>query len=189
MRPLVGCVRQSIVLTARIVAGKSSCEASRESCAPRAGKTARQDRRSARKSALLESVKQAFTGVPGIDAIIVKPDSRSLVLHYDPRAGVRPRCRHVRRGWRSSDADVDNARTVRVESFHRTASTYRFRHRNRLKRRLDYPREAMKLRSPIASAFRCWYWRTIRRSPRRHLHGGAPRVGWSVRASTTRPRA
>jgi Heavy metal associated domain 2 len=35
--------------------------------------------------ALLESVKQAFAGVPGIDAIIVKPDSGSLVLHYDPR--------------------------------------------------------------------------------------------------------
>jgi len=35
--------------------------------------------------ALLESLKQVFAGVPGIDAIVVKPDSGSLVLQYDPR--------------------------------------------------------------------------------------------------------
>ncbi len=35
--------------------------------------------------ALLESLEQVFAGVPGIDAVIVKPHSSSLVLHYDPR--------------------------------------------------------------------------------------------------------
>jgi hypothetical protein len=35
--------------------------------------------------ALLESLRQVFAGVPGINAVVVKPDSGSLVLHYDPR--------------------------------------------------------------------------------------------------------
>jgi hypothetical protein len=35
--------------------------------------------------ALLESLKQALGGVPGIDAVVVKRESGSLVLHYDPR--------------------------------------------------------------------------------------------------------
>ena len=34
--------------------------------------------------ALLESLKQIFAAVPGINAVIAKPDSGSLVLHYDP---------------------------------------------------------------------------------------------------------
>ncbi len=34
---------------------------------------------------LLESLKQIFAGVPGIDAVVVKPQSGSVVLHYDPR--------------------------------------------------------------------------------------------------------
>jgi hypothetical protein len=35
--------------------------------------------------ALLESLKQVFAGVSGIDSVIVKQESGSLVLHYDPR--------------------------------------------------------------------------------------------------------
>jgi hypothetical protein len=35
--------------------------------------------------ALLESLKQIFVGVPGIDAVVVKPQSGSIVLHYDLR--------------------------------------------------------------------------------------------------------
>jgi hypothetical protein len=35
--------------------------------------------------ALLESLRQVFAGVQGIDSVIVKPNSGSLVLHYDPR--------------------------------------------------------------------------------------------------------
>ena len=35
--------------------------------------------------ALLESLRQVFAGVPGIDVVNIKPNSGSLVLHYDPR--------------------------------------------------------------------------------------------------------
>jgi hypothetical protein len=35
--------------------------------------------------ALLQSLKLVFAGMPGIDSVTVKPNSGSLVLHYDPR--------------------------------------------------------------------------------------------------------
>jgi len=35
--------------------------------------------------ALLDSLKEVFADVPAIDAVVVKPASASLVLHYDPR--------------------------------------------------------------------------------------------------------
>jgi hypothetical protein len=57
--------------------------------------------------ALLESVKQAFAGVPGIDAIIVKPDSGSLVLHYDPRLEAEIEARFA---TRSSGHEVGGER-------------------------------------------------------------------------------
>jgi hypothetical protein len=36
-------------------------------------------------AALLENLRQVFVAVEGIDSVMVKPPSGSLVLHYDPR--------------------------------------------------------------------------------------------------------
>jgi hypothetical protein len=34
---------------------------------------------------VLESLKQAFASVPGVDTVAVRPASGSLILHYDPK--------------------------------------------------------------------------------------------------------
>jgi hypothetical protein len=46
--------------------------------------------------ALLDGLKEVFAGVPGIDAVVVKPDSASLVLHYDPRLEAEIEARFAR---------------------------------------------------------------------------------------------
>jgi hypothetical protein len=58
--------------------------------------------------ALLESLKQVFTGVPGIDAVITKPNSGSLVLHYDPRLEAEMEARFASHG--SGHLDVRRER-------------------------------------------------------------------------------
>jgi len=56
--------------------------------------------------ALLEDLKQVLDGVPGIDAIVVKPDSGSLVLQYAPHLEAEIEARFAR----PSSGDVEVSR-------------------------------------------------------------------------------
>src|ERR1700674_4028996 len=44
---------------------------------------------------VLESLKQAFASVPGVDTVAVRSASGSLILHYDPKLNAEIKSRFV----------------------------------------------------------------------------------------------
>jgi hypothetical protein len=57
---------------------------------------------------LLESLRKVFADVPGIDAIVLKPHSGSLVLHYDPALESEMEARFAK--YRDARLEVSRAR-------------------------------------------------------------------------------
>lgn len=55
---------------------------------------------------VLESLKQAFASVPGVDTVAVRPASGSLILHYDPKLNAEISSRFA--SWAHEHVCVNN---------------------------------------------------------------------------------
>src|ERR1700723_1672319 len=58
--------------------------------------------------ALLEQAKHLFTGIPGLQNVVVRPDSGSILLHYDERLAAEFEAQLTQR-WAESQPKAQEA--------------------------------------------------------------------------------